>query len=415
MSKRDYRNAFGRVGLALGHAALNRYANSGTQTVTHRYAGGGNAGGVRFSRERHRVGRRRRRTGAKLADVLRTCGTYRTRWQLMSNTLTGPGRVPIAFGGYNTTDVERHSMPIHFMSLSQNPWINPNMVVPGKGAYNHGLYRVVRNPGNGTLSYLPFQSNTNIGVNNYDVNGHWQPELLDGNVFVDRVPNQIYHKWTEVKMNLYGAKYIPLTYTINIVQMPKEFDPTQFPPSFPVDGVTPPLDNEPEFSEFTRYMEDISRKLLCNPLNVPGTRPEYKENVKLLKSYKISVAPLSYSNAEAEGSASVKVGNVREFKIFLRHDRWRNYSWAEIEHNVLQDRNFADLGWDVMSNQDPVTDVKWGHRVFMFITCTTGPIRDGQQNDVRSTLPVQLTDIPEDFGTYDIIVRNEFLVPGILN
>lgn len=47
------------------------------------------------------------------------------------------------------------------------------------------------------------------------------------------------------------------------------------------------------------------------------------------------------------------------------------------------------------------------------ISCTTGPIKDGPQNDVTSTTPATLTDIPDDYGSYDIVVRQEFVVPGI--
>lgn len=374
------------------------------------FAGGGPAGGVKFSKEKHAVGRRRRRKASSLTDVMRTMQKLRARWQLCSNTLTGPGRIPIGFGGYTLTDGDFHSMPIHLMSLTQNPY-NPSTgpfgVANGnKGAYGHGLYKVVRKPADGTLGLVFYESNTRLGVNSYDPNGYWQQESepASGGGYTN---GSYFHKWTEVRMNLYGAKYIPLVYTISVVQVPKEFDPFQHAPSIVAPGV-PPVGNQPEFSEFTRWMEDISRSLCCNPLNTTGTKKEYKDNIRILKQYKVNVQPLSYSNASAEGTASVKVGNVREFKMFMRHDRWRNYCWAEIDDTVDQDRNFADLGWDVKRTNQPLTDVKWGSRLFMMITCTTGPIRDGIQNDVRTHNPVQLTDIPEDYGTYDIIVRNEF-------
>lgn len=406
MSKRSY-------GAMLGTSTnfgMNFQPKFEYSRTTNTYAGGGAAGGVRFSKERHRVGKRNRRNRTKLSDLFTLMQRSRYRWQLCSNTLTGPGRVPIGFGGDTTTDGIWHSLPIHFMSLSQNG-LNVNSGAPGivnaaKGAYGHGLYRVCRNTSDNTLGCVHFESNTEVGVNNYDVLGHWQAERypITSGVF----HGTMFHKWTEVRMNLYGAKHIPLVYTISVVQVPKSYDPFQHTPSI-VDAVTPPVGNQPEFGEFNRWMEDITRSIVCNPLNTSGTRKEYKNNIRVLRQYKINLQPLSYSNASAEGTAPVKVGNVREFKMFLRHDRFRNYSWAEADNNIEVDSNFADLGWDVKQADIPVTDVAWGQRVFMFITCTTGAIRDGPQNNVRTHLPVQLTDIPDDYGSYDIIVRNEFV------
>lgn len=414
MSKRNYGAAFGRaLGAAAGMmqgASFSYNPRTVRNTVT--YAGGGAAGGVKFSRERHLVGKRRRTNRIKKSDLFRGMTPIRGRWQLSSKTLTGPGRVPIGFGGYVTTDANHHVMPVHFMSLTQLPYNNSVLVDSAKGAHYYGLYRVIRNFNNGQFGYQPFQSNTSAGVNNYDAFGRWQAETLNnGRGFGD--PDQfssLYHKWTEVRLNLYGAKHIPLVYTINIVKMPKEFSPFQHDPDGSVSGVTT---GQGEFNQFSRWMEDINRSLLCNPINVTGTDREYKKHVKIVKQYKINMQPLSYTNAAAEGSAPVKVGNVRQFKIFLRHDRWRNYAWAETQLNVSQDRDFSDLGWDVKDDENPVTDVSWGQRLYMFISCTTGEISDGPQNNVRTGYPYQMEDIPSDFGTYDIIVRNEFLEPAV--
>jgi len=410
MSKRNWGAAFGRaVSTAAGMMQGASFSYQPTRRITNvSYGGGGQAGGVKFSREKHLVGKRKRRNRAKLADVFSGYAPLRYRWQLVSNTLTGPGRVPISFGGNLATDGEHHSMPVHFMSLTQNPFISDAALLQGKGCYKHGLYKVIRNPGTGAFGYQYYDSNTSVGMNSYSGDGSWQAEALDNGVpnTYSFQPDRLFHKWTEIKFNLYGAKHIPLVYTINVVQMPKEFNPHQYPP----DGVVAPITTgQPEFCEFSRWMEDINRALLCNPINTTGTKKEYKTNVRLIKSYKINMQPLSYTNAAAEGEAPVKVGNVRQFKIFMRHDRWRNYCWAEDDVNIVQDRNFADLGWDVYSTQKPVTDVAWGKRLYMFITCTTGAISDGPQNNIRTNNPVQLTDIPSDYGTYDIIVRNEFL------
>lgn len=369
-----------------------------------RLATGGPAGGVKFSKEGHIVGKKRRRNHAKLADVLATMHRCRYRWQLCSNTLTGPGRIPLSYGGWNT-DNEHHTLPIHFISLSQNPLGAATNVNSNKGSHKHGLYRVIRNLFTGDLGCLYYQSNNNDGVNSYQPDGLWRAEIP----YLPNQPDNFYHKWSEVRMNLYGAKHIPITYTVSLVRCPKAFDPLSFPPSVTPDAVTPPTTPHNQFTEFSRWIEDVSRTLLCNPLNVPGTKKEYKENVKVVKQFSTTIQPMSYTNAAAEGQAAVKVGNVREFKMFVRHDRWREYEWAENESNVIEDLNWQDLGWDVYIPPNSMyTDEKWGQRLYMFITCTTGAITNGDFNDVRTTVPVQLADIPNDFGSYDLIVRNEF-------
>lgn len=412
MSKRGYGAAFGRaVGAVGGMLQGSSFSYNPTTRNTVTYAGGGSAGGVKFSRERHLVGKRKRSNTIKKSDLFKGMSVIRGRWQLSSKTLTGPGRVPISFGGYSTTDANHHVMPVHFMSLTQCPYNGAALVDHAKGCDRFGLYRVIRNHTNGKFGYQPYQCNTSVGVNSYDVFGRWQAEQKNNGVDFDQ-PDQyssLYHKWTEVRLNLYGAKHIPLVYTINIVQMPKEFSPFQHAPDGSVGGITTGQD---EFNQFSRWMEDINRSLLCNPINVTGTDKEYKKHVKIVKQYKINMQPLSYTNAAAEGTAPVKVGNVRQFKIFMRHDRWRQYAWAETAINVVQDRDFSDLGWDMKQDENPVTDVSWNKRLYMFITCTTGAITDGLQNNLTTGYPYQLEDIPSDYGTYDIIVRNEFLEPS---
>lgn len=371
-----------------------------------RLAAGGPAGGVKFSKEEHIVGKKRRRQYVTMSDLLCQMERARYRWQLCSNTLTGPGRIPLSYGSYGVTDVDFHTLPIHFMSLSQVPLIQIQNENPNKGSFRHGLYRVVRNAIDGRIGTMHYWSNGPNGVNSYDTNGYWQPEVPIPSPVLN---NPVYHKWSQVKLNLYGAKHIPITYTITLVKCPKQFDPLKTAPSGPVDAQTAPNPTHGRFDEFSRWVEDVSRTLLCNPINEPGTKKEYKENVKIVKQYSTTIQPMSYTNAAAEGQAPVKVGNVREFNMFVRHDRWRDYSWAEQQENIVEDVNWQDLGWDQREGIDrQYTDEKWGKRLYMFITCTTGAITDGPHNNVRSNEPYQMEDIPNDFGTYDIIVRNEF-------
>lgn len=364
---------------------------------------GGPAGAISYTRERHRVGRRKNRVRAKMRDILALADNHRSRWQLCSGNLNGPGRIPLSFGGYGATSGHHDVLPIHFMSLSQNYFTSPNSVSENKGTYPYGMFRVIRNWTNGKLSYRPMQPNTKDGVNQYDANCHWQTECGSSASFLDH--SRKFHKWTSVKMNLYGAKAVPITYTISVVQCKKNYSPFQHTPTFAA-GL--PGDNIPEFSDFTRWIQDVSRTLIGNPINTSGTNKHYLNNVRVIKQKRITINPLSYTNAAAEASAPVKAGNVRQFSLFLNHNRWRNYSWTDTDATVDQDRNWADLGWDVKISDYPVTDVTWNQRVYLFVTCTVGGTADLVQNDTTNNYIEPLTDMPVDFGSYDIIVRSSF-------
>lgn len=399
MSKRNYGAAFGRIAGAVGSAMLSRYANSGTQTITHRFASGGPAGGVRFSRERHRVGRKKRRESVRMRDVLNGRSVLRMRWQATSNSLVGPGKVPLGYGLYTGTNETIETLPIHFISLTN---MGLGQASQEKGVHLPGLVRTVRDKSNGTIGFERFEVQESAGVNAWDTTGHWQvesnviPAIATGESF--------FHKWSEVRMNLYGAKYIPLTYTIKLIQVPQEYDIGKHPYWTP--GVALPYS---EFDQTTRWIEDVSRGLIANPINVTGTKKEYKSSVKVLKSYSVTIAPLSYSNAASETSAPVHVGNVRQFKTFIRHDRFRQYDWAENAANVTTDKEFADLGFDTKHADVMYCDVKWGQKVYMMISCTTGPLVNTQAYDIYVQRPFEYTEIPNYEGTYDILVRNEFL------
>lgn len=402
MSKRSYKAAFGRAVGTLGGMAMNNRFNLGFNYTrsTNRAPAGGGAGGVRFSKEAHRFGRRRRRNKIRLDDLFRGYAKLRTRWQLTSPTLIGPGRVPISFGVDTTSAANFETLPIHMISLTTNMIGEANT---SKGAHKKGLFRFVRDSATGTVGWNWFDAQMEDGVNTYNGTGEWEWEAR--NDFGLAPQDKFFHKWSEIRLNLYGSKYMPLTYTITFVTMPKEFDPQQ------IDSWVPGSPNQlEEFNECTRMLEDLVRPLISNPINVSGTKQHWKDKVRILKQYKVNMAPLSYSNAADETTAPVHVGNVKQFKTFIRHDRWRNYNWADRISNVDPDRDLNDLGWDHTDSEKVSCELDWGKRVYMIISCTTGPRVDKTAYSVYSHLPAQYTSMPDYEGTYDIMVRNEFMV-----
>jgi len=382
------------VHMARGYVNKRAY-DYGSSRASKRRRVTSSSGGVRFSKEVHRVGRNKRKTRTNLSDLMRQLERYRLRWQSISPSLIGPGKIPIGYGKNGATALE--VLPIHFISLTGH---SNGLVNSFKGSQDKGLCRVIRDTSNGFCTWQPFKSQLPAGVTSWS-DGYWEPEEANGQM---NWGSNAYHKWTEVRANFYGSKYMPLTYTITILQCDKSFDPFQADmyPQF-----------QGEFSEFSRWMEDVSRGLIANPINVPGTKPEYKGHIKVIKQYKVNIGPLSYSDAADEGTAPVHVGNVRQFKCFLRHDRWRDYNWAESTENVSVDRGLDNLGWDQINQNDAnYCDVKWGSRLFMFITCTSGPRVDSVAYNVAEREPYGYVNMPAYEGTYDLLVRNEFMTKG---
>lgn len=372
----------------IGAAAGSYYAGRSTRS-----RGMVSSGGVRFSKERHRVGKLNRRKIGKLADTLSMLNKWRLRWQMTSPSLVGPGRIPIGFGSnaYGET-----VLPIHMISLTNNGKGNDNVF---KGSSKKGLFRIIRNENDGTTGWNYFDCQTAAGVNNYNNTGHWEIESNESTV-ADKYC--IYHKWTEIKMNLYGSKYLPLEYTISIIQVPQNYDPQKFADS--TTGTLP----AGEFDEVSRWFTDLSRSLISNPINKAATREEWRNNVKIIKQYKVNIGPLSYENANSETTAPVHVGNVKQFNCFLRHDRWRDYNWTDQTENIVVDRSLGDLGWDKEGVDKNFADVQWGKKLYLMITCTSGPLVTGAPYDTTQHTPYQYTSIPNYEGTYDILVRNEF-------
>lgn len=401
-NKRSYKAAFGRAMGTFAGMSMNpnfRFGVNYTRTTNHAPAGGA-AGGVRFSREQHRFGRRRRRNRIRLDDLFRGYAQLRTRWQLTSPTLIGPGRIPLSYGLDTTTSATFETLPIHMISLSNNVQGLPSTA---KGAHQRGLFRFVRDTATGQCGWNWFDSQNEVGVNSYTGDGKWAFE--EGQTAFLPSVSKLFHKWTEVRLNLYGAKYLPLTYTISFVTMPKAYDPQQ------IDSWVPLSTNlYNEYNEFNRWLTDLSRGLISNPINVIGTKPHWKDNVRIIKQYKVNMAPLSYSNAADETTAPVHVGNVKQFKTFIRHDRWRDYNWADTDTNVDAELDLSDLGWDKVDQEVQLCDCEWGKRVYMIVSCTTGPRVDKTSYSVYSHLPDQYTTMPEYEGTYDCLIRNEFMV-----
>ena len=369
-------------------------------------------GSATYSRSKKRIGRVRRRTVKSLfKNYVGNQQQHIWRWASMSNNLKGPGRLPIAYGASNANP-NNIVCPIYFMSLSSLYTRDNEADNSVYGAYKHGLCNVVYIKDKNQFFYLPKAAMTYAGNNLvYDGDGKWQPEIRSSSI---AQPHKLFHKWTEVRFNLYGSSLYPLTYTITICKMPESWNFHKYPPYNPTTPDSASLiEATTEVGEIAR---DLLRPLVGNPINTNNTNDTWRNKVKIIRQYKYHIAPLSYSDADAEGTAAVHLGNTKQVKIFLRHDMHRRYDWAVTPNSRDYDKDFSDLGWDVLKRDvDPyVVDVDWNRRLYMYLTCTTsGLIQDQSLDPFQKNPIVTPTALPDEFGSFDIQVRRSFANPLI--
>jgi len=409
----------GAAAYAVGTAAYNYYNqryDSGAAAVTM----GGGATSVR--RSRRRIGKTKRRSTAQVFQAVLGAGVPSIcRWQLASANYIGAGRVPIE---YRQADFDLAYVPIHFMPLTGVYGTYANTSIHADdvehGIYNIGMSRFIYDQVNGNFVYQPLQSNTRVGYNSPDVLGKWQ---IESNSFgldnTDNHSNRQFHKYTDVKLNLYGAMNIPVTYTVMLIQFTDEqVNPQTFPPARDVAALTPSLITPG--TQCNSMLKDILRPLVGQNMNTNGYENWRKSgNVRIIKSERVKIDPLPYTEAAAEAATTAcNTGNIHELRWFIRHDRYRNYQWAETTANTVADINVNDGGWDVHKRSIPLGDVDWTKRMYLMITSSVpeiGNVASGYTNASISnnggTINSPTTaEADKWFGSYDICVRNAFIM-----
>lgn len=387
MSKRDYTGEILGRSLALGAGWYyqNRRAVSSTQTQTRRRQM--NIGPGSFSsRSRRRIGRKRRASArVALNRVIGTGGENIYRWQNTSQTVLGPGKLNI---GWNT-DGAYQLLPVHFMSLTTVPDAPENV---GKGCRNQGMHTVYYKPDDGSMYFraLPCSSPNGTLLSS----GNWaiekQSHMVDPQSF-----SSAFHKWTSIKLNLYGTYSVPITYSVYLCTMKESLDPLAFSSSGPI----------ALGSECCNFLRDLTRPLLYSNVGL-NAKQEWPRDVRVIKSQKITIQPLSYSDQQAEEfvpETYSKAPHIHMLKWFIRHDRMREYGWSKTPGDALApDLSFNNQGWDQHYTEDNYCDVEWGKRVFLILTATAPNLRAIPTPDA----PYATTTTCQLHGSYDVCVRN---------
>lgn len=373
-------------------AAYNIYnqSRSRTRTITRRRKKSFTMNqGTFVSHARLRTGRKRQRTANKCFRSLVSNGdTVITRWQQTSATYLGPGKV---FIGWGLIDANLDRLPIHFISLTSNPKFLDS---PAKGCFKgNSMCRVYYNKTTGDYAWA-----SDVFSQDYTgataATASWQYERDDSGLGGSPLANRCFHKWTDIRLNLYGTYSVPINYEVLVCTMTEENDPLQF-----LQGVA-----IPEGASCNNMFKDMTRELLNDTVSVNTSRQQWRKNMRIIKSFKCTIQPLSQSDQVDVPNAAVtsKAPHIKEIKWFIRHDRFRDYKWSRLGTQTTEDRDFTNGGWDYSAPTQPLADVEWGARVFLIIKASC-PTR--LASDPLYCEPSTLANVN---GSYDLSIRNSF-------
>jgi len=366
---------------------------------------------INFTRSKLTVGSARKRSANDLFKAeIGGMEEIIYRWQACSANLLGPGRIPIGFGVNTATFPTVNCLPFHCMSLTNNPGLPYNLNL---GCNDNGMFRYFLDKTSGNMGYSYLYSQNATGATKTD--GLWSTEKGLAQINT----GQIFHKFTDIRLNLYGSTLYPLKYKVMLLtSMPIEMQPTEHgymssPITVPGNDFTL-LSNTP----LNQFILDHCRPLVTNPILGSNSDEDYKGKYKIVSQKTYHIPCMSYGNAVAEGTSAgpVNAVNVHNVNMFIRHDRFRDYKWHQLSTDIIRTNNPGGVGFDVTDVSpnnvgDSVCDVDREQRLFLVISCNAGALEDGTVYnpsgpfggpDLDYVFPSKLS------GSYDIVVRNCF-------
>lgn len=379
----------------IGAGALTAYnyynrSRTGTLTATRRKKKSKLMSDNTFvTRARLRTGRKRKRSGEKaFRSFLASGQRLITRWEQTSATYLGPGKV---FIGWGKIDENLDRLPIHFISLTNNPKLTGN---EAKGAFkNDTMCRMYYNHVTGAYAWASdVYSSTHLGT--VAPNAEWQYEHDQTCVGQTSPWSRCFHNWTDIRLNLYGTYSVPINYHVMLCTMKEQVDPFQFGQGVSIS----------EGSECANMLKDWTRSQLHDTVSVNASPQTWSKDVRIIKEYRTTIQPLTPGDQIDVGNSSVasKSPHIKEIKWFVRHDRFRDYAWSRDAINTVEDRDFVNGGWDYFGPFSPLCDVEWGKRLFLVIRASCPSRYNG--DPLYCDVPVLATVN----GSYDLSIRNSF-------
>lgn len=262
------------------------------------------------------------------------------------------------------------NIPMHIYNLS---------IVPNSGVgYHSGAAGLMQGWSN-TTAAADRQIWTLFGQSPAGANvasAPWYPEV-NGPVLYGEVSKAM-HKWTSIKMQLYGALNDDVKFTVSLVKYKDDFANPWF------GGVTNEVGKTLQDSMINPYL--ASRISTTNSRAVP-------QMVKILKEWTVVVPRMSDDIGTTQDNV-----NSRELNIFVRHNWINDYNWPNASTaSINPHTNEGNLGFGIDYNKH--TSPLPGKTLFLV---------------VRGTCPKQGEGPPSNkqySGTYNIVMRNAFTIP----
>lgn len=322
-----------------------------------------------FSQSRGRYGRRRRRT--LFSRIKNLEEKVIDRWQGVSQFGVGGGYYRIA----KQTDSGNTIMPFHVMDLSYQP----NNTVGAGNFHGHRSFYINGVTGNLSDEVMPSQ----LEDGSRALSGTFVQER--GQAIAD--VGSVFHRWTQIKLNLYGSLNRPIKYKVFLFKMD---DDACF-------GYTPTGDSESHLA-----FESLIKPYIYS--NLLGNVGEQKKHVRMLKQWNYVINPLNKIDAvTTEHVDSNHNPNFQEVKIFVRHNMNINYEWydhpttAQLKTDVPNVDTFHTEAAQVNAHASPSA------RLFFGIMATSGSaFAVAGEDDWRN---VASDDFVQNYGSYDMVLR----------
>lgn len=327
---------------------------------------------MHFSRMRGRYGRYRKRTlGARVKNLEEK---VIDRWSGVSRFGVGGGFYRICKmtdGGTNTM------LPFHIMDLS---YMKNNTV----GAPNFTGHRQWYVNAAGELESATFNSYDESG--NLQIPGVWIDERGEA---AANVPS-VFHRWTQIKLNLYGSLNRPMKYKVFLFKCDADACP----------GYSAATD-----AELKLNVESIIRPYVYS--NLLGNCGEQRKAWRVLKEWNFNIDPQAKSDATDANQTNFNP-NFKEVKLFVRHNMNINYEWYDNPTNaeLVDDKPKTDYFQRTKAEKN--AHAFPNARLFLGIVASSGTVYAGTTGHNWSDSPAEDTEYLKNYGSYDLVVRRCF-------
>lgn len=300
----------------------------------------------------------------KLRSVVNT-NRNRTilRLQGLTNFDTNSGYHPLI--NWRNPATDEQVPPVHLYDLTHVP----NNTATINGGYYFKVAGASSTDAVSTPTVLSFQNPDGASI------PFWQWEK---GTAVAHKADSFFHEWTQVKLNLYGARKRTTYFDVMFVRFP--------------DDLANLLSANPSNPHHKQLMHQIMRPLMYS--NLYTFRPEAKRMMTVVKRFRY------YVPATQSIDLNTTTGKIRQVNIFLRHNRRYQLDW--VESQTIPPVSGADVvDFANMRDQDNRNFPKEHLRLYMLV-CAFAP----EQRSGVGAYPDAID--PAIDPSYDIIIRNAF-------